>query len=43
MSALEQFAKEHPDLIVLDWRLPQLDGLDVCTRIRQVRMCRSSC
>jgi len=35
LSALEQFAKEHPDLIVLDWRLPQLDGLDVCTRIRQ--------
>jgi two-component system response regulator MtrA len=34
LSALEQFSKEHPDLIVLDWRLPQLDGLDVCTRIR---------
>jgi DNA-binding response OmpR family regulator len=34
LSALEQFAKEHPDLIVLDWRLPHLDGLDVCTRIR---------
>ncbi|HSQ16594.1 MAG TPA: response regulator transcription factor [Anaerolineales bacterium] len=34
LNALEQFAKEHPDLIVLDWRLPHLDGLDVCTRIR---------
>jgi DNA-binding response OmpR family regulator len=35
LSALEQFTQEHPDLIVLDWRLPQLDGLEVCTRIRQ--------
>jgi DNA-binding response OmpR family regulator len=34
LSALEQFAKEKPDLIVLDWRLPQIDGLEVCTRIR---------
>lgn len=34
LSALEQFAKESPDLIVLDWGLPRLDGLEVCTRIR---------
>ncbi len=34
LSALEQFSKEKPDLIVLDWRLPELDGLEVCTRIR---------
>jgi DNA-binding response OmpR family regulator len=34
LSALEQFSKENPDLIVLDWRLPNLDGLEVCTRIR---------
>ena len=34
LSALEEFSKEKPDLIVLDWRLPQMDGLDVCTRIR---------
>jgi DNA-binding response OmpR family regulator len=34
LSALEQFAKEDPDLIVLDWGLPRLDGLEVCTRIR---------
>lgn len=33
-SALDQFARELPDLIVLDWMLPDLDGLDVCRRIR---------
>ncbi len=34
LSALEQFSKETPDLIVLDWGLPRMDGLEVCTRIR---------
>ncbi len=34
LNALEQFSKERPDLIVLDWGLPRLDGLEVCTRIR---------
>ncbi len=34
LNALEQFAKESPDLIVLDWGLPRMDGLEVCTRIR---------
>lgn len=34
ISAVEQFSKERPDLIVLDWGLPRMDGLEVCTRIR---------
>lgn len=34
LSALEHFANEGADLIVLDWGLPRLDGLEVCTRIR---------
>jgi DNA-binding response OmpR family regulator len=34
LNALEQFSKERPDLIVLDWGLPRMDGLEVCTRIR---------
>lgn len=33
-KALEQCATEQPDLIVLDWTLPHLDGLEVCSRVR---------
>lgn len=33
-KALEQYATEQPDLIVLDWTLPHLDGLEVCSRVR---------
>jgi DNA-binding response OmpR family regulator len=33
--ALEMHAAERPDLVVLDWMLPGLDGLEVCRRIRQ--------
>lgn len=34
-SALQSFAEKQPDVIVLDWMLPGLDGLEVCARIRQ--------
>lgn len=33
-QALEQVAKEHPDLLVLDVMLPELDGFEVCRRLR---------
>lgn len=33
-NALEQFAHELPDLLILDWMLPDLSGLDVCKEIR---------
>jgi DNA-binding response OmpR family regulator len=33
-DALEQYAREMPDLIVLDWMLPDIDGLEICTRLR---------
>ena len=36
LSALEYFSREGADMIVLDWGLPRLDGLEVCTRIRAV-------
>jgi DNA-binding response OmpR family regulator len=33
-EALERFAAEHVDLVVLDVMLPKLDGLEVCKRLR---------
>ncbi|MGD1918209.1 MAG: response regulator [Pleurocapsa sp.] len=35
LSALEIFRKQQPDVVILDLMLPGLDGLEVCTRIRQ--------
>lgn len=34
-SALDAWRSERPDLIVLDWMLPRLSGLDVARQIRQ--------
>jgi two-component system OmpR family response regulator len=34
-SALTHAARELPDLVVLDIGLPEVDGLEVCRRIRQ--------
>lgn len=27
-------AEEHPDLIILDWMLPQVSGIEICRRLR---------
>ena len=35
-SALEEFEKQKPDLIILDVMLPELSGLEVLRRIRKV-------
>jgi DNA-binding response OmpR family regulator len=35
-EALERFASDNPDLIVLDLMLPRVDGLEVCKRVRAV-------
>jgi DNA-binding response OmpR family regulator len=34
-AALQVYAQKVPDLVVLDWMLPKLDGLEVLRRIRQ--------
>jgi DNA-binding response OmpR family regulator len=34
-DALERVASEKPDLIVLDLMLPDIDGLEICRRVRQ--------
>ena len=33
-SAIKQFHKQVPDVILLDLMLPQVDGMEVCWRIR---------
>ncbi len=33
-DALLQIAEQVPDLIVLDWMLPKLSGIEVCRRLR---------
>lgn len=35
LKALNLFQQQQPDVIILDLMLPGLDGLEVCTRIRQ--------
>ncbi len=39
VKALDLFEKEKPDLILLDVMMPQLDGWQVCRRIRKVSNC----
>lgn len=34
-TALQEFQRAVPDLVILDWMLPKLDGLEVLRRIRR--------
>src|SRR5437868_13841480 len=34
-EALLLAEEEKPDLVILDWMLPQLSGIEVCRRLRQ--------
>ena len=33
--AMEALAEEQPDLVLLDWMLPHVSGIEICRRIRQ--------
>jgi two-component system, OmpR family, response regulator MprA len=35
-SGLNLHRDNHPDLVVLDWMLPGMDGLEVCRRLREI-------
>ena len=35
IAAIEAFASVKPDLVLLDLMLPGIDGIQVCTRIRE--------
>ena len=34
IQALAAAAREHPDLVLLDWMLPELDGFETCARLK---------
>jgi two-component system phosphate regulon response regulator PhoB len=34
-QAIEALAEETPDLVLLDWMLPHLSGIEICRRIRR--------
>src|SRR5215470_14049461 len=40
-EALVQIAERRPDLVLLDWMLPLVSGIEVCRRIRRASETRS--
>lgn len=35
LESLKMIQKSRPDLVILDWMMPEMDGLEVCRRMRQ--------
>lgn len=34
-EALDAFAQQHPELVITDWSMPDLSGIELCRRIRR--------
>jgi CheY-like chemotaxis protein len=34
LEALERVAETRPDVILLDWMMPEMDGFETCTRLK---------
>ncbi len=34
LDALEQIETQNPDLVILDWMMPQISGVDLCRKLR---------
>ncbi len=34
-NAIEVIRKEMPDLIILDWMMPEVSGMDICTSLKE--------
>jgi DNA-binding response OmpR family regulator len=41
-QALHIFDAEHPQLVIIDWNMPSLTGVDVCRRIRESEWSRET-
>lgn len=41
-QALNIFGAEHPQLVIVDWNMPSLTGVDVCRHIRQSEWSRET-
>lgn len=35
LESLKMIQKSRPDIVILDWMMPEMDGLEVCRRLRQ--------
>jgi sigma-B regulation protein RsbU (phosphoserine phosphatase) len=38
VKALESIQKEVPDMLITDWMMPELDGLELCRRVRGLNL-----
>jgi sigma-B regulation protein RsbU (phosphoserine phosphatase) len=38
IKALDSIQKEVPDILITDWMMPELDGLEVCRRLRRLEL-----